>query len=37
MYCDTRIWITCQPAMTTRIVVKLFSRMSSSEMPSIPR
>ena len=37
MYCATRSWITCQPAMTTSTVVKLLSSMSSSEMPSMPR
>ena len=37
MYCATRSLITSQPAITTSTVVKLFSRMSSSEMPSMPR
>jgi hypothetical protein len=36
-YCATRFSITCQPAMTTSTVVALFSRMSRSEMPSMPR
>ena len=37
MYCATRCWITFQPAITTSTVVKLLSRISSSEMPSMPR
>ena len=37
MYCATRFSITRQPASTTMMVVKLFSRISSSEMPSMPR
>ena len=37
MYCDTRVSITCQPAITTRTVVKLLSRINSKETPSIPR
>jgi hypothetical protein len=37
MYWATRSCITSQPAITTRIVVKLLSRISSSDMPSMPR
>jgi len=36
-YCDTRVSITVHPAITTRMVMKLFKRMKSSEMPSTPR
>ena len=37
MYCETRDWITSQPARTTRNVTKLFRRMNSTEIPSTPR
>ena len=37
MYCDTRVVMTSQPAMTTRMVTKLFSSTKMSEMPSTPR
>ena len=36
-YCATRVSITVQPAITTRMVMKLLSRMKISEMPSTPR
>ncbi len=36
MYCATFTLITSQPAITTRIVMKLFSRMNRTEMPSTP-
>jgi hypothetical protein len=37
MYCATLSWITSQPASTTSMVMKLLSRMNSTEMPSTPR
>ena len=37
MYCATRFSITSQPAITTSTVMKLLSRMNSTEMPSTPR
>ena len=37
MYCATRLVITSQPAQTTSTVIRLFSRMNSTEMPSTPR
>ncbi len=37
MYCATRVVMTLQPAITTSTVVRQLSRISSSEMPSIPR
>ena len=37
MYCATFFSITFQPAITTSRVVKLVSRMNSTEMPSTPR
>ena len=37
MYCATLSWITCQPAITTSTVMKLFNRMNGIEMPSTPR
>ena len=37
MYCATFFWIDAQPAITTSTVIKLFSRMNSTEMPSTPR
>jgi len=37
MYCATLSWITCQPAITTSTVTKLFSSTSGIEMPSTPR
>ena len=37
MYCATRDWMTCQPATTTMMVMKLLSSTNSIEMPSTPR
>ena len=37
MYCETRDWITSQPASTTSTVTKLLSRMNRTEIPSTPR
>ena len=37
MYCATRCLMDSQPAITTSTVMKLFSRMNSTEMPSTPR
>ena len=37
MYCATCFSITFQPAITTSSVMKLLSRMNSTEMPSTPR
>ena len=37
MYCATRLWMTCQPAITTMMVIKELSRMNHTERPSIPR
>ena len=36
-YCATFVSITFQAEMMTSTVLKLVSRISSSEMPSIPR
>ena len=37
MYWATRLSMTFQPASTTSTVVKVFIRINSSEMPSMPR
>ena len=36
MYCATFFSITTQPAQTASMVMKLLSRMNSTEMPSTP-
>ncbi len=36
MYCATLSLMTSQPAITTRMVMKLLSRMKRTEMPSTP-
>ncbi len=37
MYWATLLRMTSQPAITTSTVMKLFSRMNKTEMPSTPR
>ncbi len=37
MYCDTRVWITSQPASTTSTVIKAVSGTNSIDSPSTPR